>query len=1094
MGSATGAAWADEKRKFHRVILHDTLRTFDCPAIFETAAYGIVLNTNAGHFYFDKIKNKWLAIDWLPESLSSKHFGDISAFSKNQIIYATDKGLSIVDFAQKKIVFEFSLPRSASVCKLDDSTIAAAGEDNTLYYINIRTKQIVRKFEIYDYGGSHSRRSSWVEVRLAPGGNLLYASVAFGFIIIDKEGKLTRFAHEPTNPYSIAGDRVVRLLTMPDGNIVVGTERYGLSIFNILKKQAVYQKSFTDSKGNYFDGYLTEMTQDKDGSFWIGSMDRLIHWDKQKNIAAFYQYDKKNTSADINNPEIYRLCIDKTGQLWVNILDFGPALFNKASGTFSLLNRNLSDSAQQSNWVYDLFPASDGKIWVASSSGMYRIDPVSKKTETLNNDSLLGPFSTTRTNSFAEDSHHRIWFSTSGMGVICYDPLNKTIKKFTKKDGLADDLCFDMICSSRDDIYICMLKGFCMISHDGTVSSYTKANGLRFDKTDAFAEDNNGKIWVANAKCLAKFDPATKSIEIFDEHNNLNNGGFKPPGSVKTPDGELFWSTQSGINYFYPEQLVSSPEPLQVSIYNVLAGDSVFSVSYAPARIRYRNNNLEFDFVAINLKGSHNIRYQYKLDGYDKKWQEGTDIRQARYSSLPPGNYTFKVRASADRKNWTESVNSFHFIIIAPVYMRWWFKTAIGLLAIGILYYFFRRRTLQLKKQKDELETEQVINYFASSMYEYQTADDILWDVARNCISRLQFEDCVVYLLDEKRNVLVQKAAHGSKSLRNFEVYKPADIPVGKGIVGAVAASGKPEIIDDTRKESRYIVDDESRRSEISVPIVSNGKVLGVIDCEHSKKGFFTQKYLSILTTIASLCANKLVRARTEEEKKQAETMLAETNQKMAEMEMQALRAQMNPHFIFNCLNSINRYIVKSDQATASLYLTRFAKLIRLILDNSHSKNVLLSNEIEALRLYIDMESLRFDNKFTYEITVDRNVNTDSIEVPPLIIQPYIENAIWHGLLHKQEAGHLDIHISQLKAGMLQCVIEDNGVGRERAAELKSKTVTKKKSLGMELTENRLLLLNKYAQVHSSVEIVDLKNEQQEAAGTKVILKIPFGE
>ena len=99
--------------------------------------------------------------------------------------------------------------------------------------------------------------------------------------------------------------------------------------------------------------------------------------------------------------------------------------------------------------------------------------------------------------------------------------------------------------------------------------------------------------------------------------------------------------------------------------------------------------------------------------------------------------------------------------------------------------------------------------------------------------------------------------------------------------------------------------------------------------------------------------------------------ILMNTQQKMTEVEMQALRAQMNPHFIFNCLNSINRYIVKSDQTTASLYLTKFAKLIRLILDNSNSKNVILTNELEALKLYIEMEALRFDKKFTYEIKVE---------------------------------------------------------------------------------------------------------------------------
>lgn len=220
--------------------------------------------------------------------------------------------------------------------------------------------------------------------------------------------------------------------------------------------------------------------------------------------------------------------------------------------------------------------------------------------------------------------------------------------------------------------------------------------------------------------------------------------------------------------------------------------------------------------------------------------------------------------------------------------------------------------------------------------------------------------------------------------------------------------------------------------------------------------------------------------------------MLAETKHKMAEMEMQALRAQMNPHFIFNCLNSINRYIVKSDQATASLYLTRFAKLIRLILDNSRNKNVVLSNELEALCLYIEMEALRFDMKFSYQIEVDENVQADSIEIPPLIIQPYVENAIWHGLLHKPENGNLYIGISMPKPHLLRCIIEDNGIGREKAAALKSQSATTKKSLGMELTESRLMLLNQYAQIRSSVQIEDLKNELNHAAGTRVVLQIPI--
>jgi LytS/YehU family sensor histidine kinase len=138
------------------------------------------------------------------------------------------------------------------------------------------------------------------------------------------------------------------------------------------------------------------------------------------------------------------------------------------------------------------------------------------------------------------------------------------------------------------------------------------------------------------------------------------------------------------------------------------------------------------------------------------------------------------------------------------------------------------------------------------------------------------------------------------------------------------------------------------------------------------------------------------------------------------------------------------------------------------------------------------MESLRFDKKFSYRIQVEPGVHTDCIEVPPLIIQPYVENAIWHGLLHKESPGNLFIHVSMADEGMLECVIEDDGVGREKAKEMKSKSATTRKSLGLKLTENRLALLNKYAELNASIDIIDLKKTNMESGGTRVILKIPI--
>ena len=232
---------------------------------------------------------------------------------------------------------------------------------------------------------------------------------------------------------------------------------------------------------------------------------------------------------------------------------------------------------------------------------------------------------------------------------------------------------------------------------------------------------------------------------------------------------------------------------------------------------------------------------------------------------------------------------------------------------------------------------------------------------------------------------------------------------------------------------------------------------------------------------------------RSEKEKQLADfgQKNAELQQQRTEMEMQALRAQMNPHFIFNSLNSINRFILQNNRTQASEYLTKFSKLVRMILQNSQASLISLEAELEALGLYLEMEALRFNYHFEYKISVSKDLDVEVLQVPPLILQPYVENAIWHGLMHKEEKGNLNIEIIE-KDDQLYFSISDDGIGRQKAKELASKTATKHKSMGLRITENRIAMLQKNGSLESPVMIHDLVNDNGDAAGTEVIIKIPL--
>ncbi len=221
------------------------------------------------------------------------------------------------------------------------------------------------------------------------------------------------------------------------------------------------------------------------------------------------------------------------------------------------------------------------------------------------------------------------------------------------------------------------------------------------------------------------------------------------------------------------------------------------------------------------------------------------------------------------------------------------------------------------------------------------------------------------------------------------------------------------------------------------------------------------------------------------------EQLKTEFYKQLSEKELTALRSQMNPHFIFNCLNSINNFVIRNDSEQAASYITKFSRLIRLVLDNSRSQKVPLEKDLEALQLYMELEAMRFGGKFRYEMWVDDEVDEQFVQIPPLLIQPYVENAIWHGLMHKTEGGSVIVDVRQPTESLLRIEITDDGVGRERAAGLESKSSLQHKSHGTLITAERLRMLNPDKPEEGKVTLHDLVDAEGQPCGTKVVLEIP---
>jgi LytS/YehU family sensor histidine kinase len=203
---------------------------------------------------------------------------------------------------------------------------------------------------------------------------------------------------------------------------------------------------------------------------------------------------------------------------------------------------------------------------------------------------------------------------------------------------------------------------------------------------------------------------------------------------------------------------------------------------------------------------------------------------------------------------------------------------------------------------------------------------------------------------------------------------------------------------------------------------------------------------------------------------------------------MQALKAQINPHFVFNCLNSIKGFIYERDFKQADKYLDKFSELLRSTLDNSSSSIIPLKDEINYLDNYLQLEKLRFDDRFEYAITIDDHIDSKEALVPAMLLQPYVENSIRHGIGHlENKKGVISISIRR-ELKQLLCEIEDNGVGREKAISLRNELHTEYQSRGMQLSKRRAELYG------IEQEIIDKKDEQGNATGTIIVLRIPIAD
>ncbi len=868
-------------------------------------------------------------------------------------------------------------------------------------------------------------------------GNIWYGSSLRGVVWFQPDLDFIRLYHRDySKTNSLGGNGVFSFLPVSANELLVGTNK-GLSKFNTQTNQFNNLFSQKNSSGNFPSVLIKQMSNN--GNFvYIASRAGLCVYNKKNGRLSKFETNDANVFFD--EAISYVHVINKDELILIN--GDVARVDLKTKKCWYRQNTQTVDTLFQFTGIdATAYDPERKKLWIElNNGGLYEYDVVSKNAVRHN-----------YTNDTAIKSISTIHIDSSGLlligtlkGLIEYNSLNKRSRTITLP------------------------------------SNYQHISNISTEGREI--------LWLTTPKEIIRLNRSTGQFNVFDLHVLLPYAGFIQNSLWKDAQNNLWLGTDKGFcivdtKNFKTDKKTSPPHLVSFSVFDKRKTFDRPFFDLTKIKLEHNENFFSFDFTSLDFHQTS--KYSYQLKDFDKDWRPASK-NSATYTNVPPGNYTLHLRMQDHTGKWIES-NPITVYIEPAFWQTWWFLSAVAVLFAFLFYAAYRF----VQKRKRNKRIDSTIDYFANSLYGENSITEICWDIARNCISQLKLEDCVVYLLDEKRNVLVQKAAYGLKNPKEHEIINPIEIKNGEGIVGAAALTKKPVMIKDTTKDDRYIPDDKYRLSELAVPVIHEGKTIGVIDSEHSRKNFFTEDHVKALSTIAAISANKIAEAKAQETAKESEIQLLEIQKLLAETQLMALRAQMNPHFVFNCLNSIQECIVTEKYGEASLYLNKFSKLFRLVLNNSSKVMITLTEEIEVLELYLTLEHMRFEKSFQYNIHVADDLETDEILIPSMLLQPFVENALWHGLMHKPTDRILNICFKKLSDDVFQCIVDDNGIGRRKALELKEEQSKTKRhvSKGMSICKDRIELLQKQGH-HAVLKIIDKYDDAGEATGTKVIIEL----
>jgi len=903
--------------------------------------------------------------------------------------------------------------------------------------------------------------------------------------------------YQPSVPGSLSHNEVYSIFEDSSGVLWIGTLGGGLNKYNRQQDRFAYYRNNPDDPASLSSNFIFSILADGKDSVWVGTINEgLNHFDPTSEIAQVFKHDPEDPTS-ISSDNIIALYRDSNGVLWVGT---GSALdrYNPTTNSFSHFEPSETGVNETTRFaVFAIYEDANGVLWVGSNRGLMLFDR--KKNTFLrfqSEDSKKEDLSNNKINVILEDNKGNLWVGTFDDGL-------KRINK--ERDGITDfrhDPSNPATLSNNSVMCIYQdSKGTLWVgTHGGGLSRYnpgtgtfthfTENEGLPNNVIYGILEDDQGNLWLSTNFGLSRFDPKTQTFRNFTASDGLQSNEFNQNAYSADPAGVMYFGGINGLNIFMPREIKDNPITPGIAITAItldgvpLTSDR--STEYLDAiTMEWPRDSFEFEFASFSFEQPSKNQYAYMLEGFDSNWINIDTQRNGRYTNLPGGTYTLRLRGSNSDGVWNEQGIAMQVVVVPPFWETWWFGSLMLVTFIITLAGGLRWRVKNIERQNRELErlvqkrTADLEKRTGEIEALYQADEKILRSVTLNhifqtlvdvSISILKADRSVVFTWNEARRKIVPRVSRGFQA----ETLSVLTFEIDEGMIGIAMKTGQPVVeseinMKSLRENIRAALLEEGIQSYAHFPIVVDGKVVAIFNVAYTRPNALTKDSVRLFTALVNRASLSIANMELFEQTKDLAVM-EERNRLARDLHDSAKQKAFAALAQLGTVNGMSKLIpqeISPHVGEAETLIYEVIQELNFLIQEIYPIALQEKGLQTTLREYVFEWEHRNDAMVNLTIQNDRSLPLETEQAVYRVIQEALANIARHSKAKRADVSLVYNH------EVLQVVVSDDGCGFDMNQ--------KAKGLGFRSMRERIGSIRGTLQVQSAP-----------GQGTRLIIQIPI--